>query len=445
MSKDEEYLGVGMADALITYLSNVKGMVVRPTSAVRHYTGAPHDVLASGHALRVDAIIEATMQRARDRVRVTVQLVDVRTSAPIWAERFEEAFTDLFALQDAIAQRVATSLVPQLSRAERRRLQVRRTASLDAYHAYLRGRYHWTKRDGEGLQRAMRWFRQAIDLDPTYALAYVGLADCFVILRSLGWPAAPDAAAVANAAVSRALDIDDSLGEAHATRGMLRMFWDWDWQGAETSFQRAIELAPNYAVVRNWYANYLAAVGRFDDSIRQARHAVVLDPMSTIWCAGVGNMLLLARRYEEAVRQAQSALDMEPRFVIAHWVLGMAYEQLGDVTRAVEAFRYADECSGSNLLSRGLLGRILAVSGRDDEARGMLADLTSRDAAKSAPPEAVALIHAGLGDTEAAFDWLEGAAHAGAFFLTYLNVSPLFDSLRSEPRFGALQRLVRLA
>lgn len=326
---------------------------------------------------------------------------------------------------------------------ERRR--VHRTANLEAYHAYLKGRHYWLKRDADGLRAAMGFFRRAIDLDPTYALAYVGLAECFVILRGHCWPTAPDALVSARAAAAKALEIDDTIAEAHATLGMIRMAFEWDWLGAERSLCRAIELAPEYAAARNFYANYLAAQGRFDDAIREAQQAVRFDPLSVMWRVGVGHMLVLARRYEEAVVTELNALEIEPHFWLAHWALGMAYEQLGDLPRAAAALRNADDFSGGNLMVRGLLGRILALCGHIDEARGILKDLTMRDARDGVPAEVVGMVHAGLGDMDAAFDWFDRAAREGSYLLSFLQVSPLFDALRSHQRFGTLQRHVRLA
>ena len=223
------------------------------------------------------------------------------------------------------------------------------------------------------------------------------------------------------------------------------MLSERDWLNAERSFCCAIELAPDYATARNWYANYLATQRRFDDAIREAQKAVVLDPLSATWRMGVGHMLFLARRYEEAVETELNALDMDSHFWLAHWVLGMAYEQLGDRPRAAVGLQHADDFSRGNLMVRGLLGRILALCGRIDEARGILKDLTTRNARDAAPAEAVGMVHAGLGDMNSAFDCFDHAAREGSYLLSFLNVSPVFNSLRSHQRFRTLQRLVRLA
>ena len=328
-------------------------------------------------------------------------------------------------------------------RTERRR--VHRTASLEAYHAYVKGRHYWSKRDVDGVRAALGYFRQAIDLDPTYALAYVGLAECFLVLRGHCWPCAPDALLTAKAAASRALEIDDTIAEAHAALGMIRMTSEWNWAGAEQSFGCAIELAPDYATARNWCANYLAAQGRFDEAVREAAEAVRLDPLSVTWRMGVGHMLFLARRYAESVDAELSALEMDPQFWLAHWVLGLAYEQLGDQSSATVALQQAHDRSEGNLMVYGLLGRMHALCGRIDEAERILEELVVRPARQAPPAEIVGLIHASLGNTDAAFDCFHRAAREGSYLLSFLNVSPLFDSLRSRQRFGTLQRVLGLA
>lgn len=319
------------------------------------------------------------------------------------------------------------------------------TANPEAYHAYLKGRHYWSKRDADGVRAAIGFFRQAIDLDPTYALAYVGLAECFVLRWVHGWTTATDAVLTAKAAATRAIEIDDSVAEAHAALGVLRMMSERDWPGAGQSFRHAIELAPAYPTTRNWYANYIAAIGQTDDAVREAEHAMRLDPLNVTWRMGVGHMLFLARRYEEAVKKESEALDIDAQFWLSHWVLGMTYEQLGDLPRAVDALQRADDFSGGNPMARGVLGRMLALCGRVDDARGVLNDLTTRSADDAAPADTVAIVHAALENIDAAFDWFERAGREGSFLLSFLNVSPLFDSLRSHERFGSLRRLLRLA
>ena len=320
-----------------------------------------------------------------------------------------------------------------------------RTANIQAYHAYLKGRHAWARRDADSLRAAISCFRQAIDLDPTYALAYVGLAECFVVQRGHCWPGSPEVLVMARAAATRALEIDETLAEAHATLGVIQMVFEWNWAAAQQSFRCAIDLAPDYATTRNWYASCLAALGRLDEAILEAREAVRLDPLNVTWHMGVGHMLFLARRYREAIEVELNVLDVDPQFWLAHWILGLSYEQISDSTRAIEALQKADELSSGNLMVRGMLGRILGLRGSTDEACQLLDEILSRRGRDTAPAEIAGLIHAGLDDASAAFDCFERAAREGSYLLIFLNVSPVFDQLRSHQRFGALQRLVRLA
>ena len=325
------------------------------------------------------------------------------------------------------------------------RPHVHRTANLNAYHAYLKGRYYWSKRDGDGVRTAISFFRQAIDLDPTYALAYVGLAECYVLLRGHCWSSAADAYLIARAAATKALEIDDTVAEARATIGVIDMVADWNWDAAERALRSAIDLAPDYATTRNWYANWLAAQGRLDEALREAQEAVRLDALNSTWHMGVGYMLFLARRYEESIETEMKVLELDPQFWLAHWILGLGYAQVGDHAHAIAALRQADECSGGNLTVRGVLGWMLARCGKIDDARRILKDITSRRGRDVAPAEIAGMVHMGLGEADAAFDCFEQAAGNGSYLLSFLNVSPLFDSLRPHERFGRLQRLVRLA
>ena len=337
----------------------------------------------------------------------------------------------------------ATEVAGERAADEHRHVQ--RTANIQAYHAYLKGRHAWAKRDADSLRAAIFSFRQAIDLDPTYAVAYVGLAECFAVLRGHCWPSPPEALAIARAAAARALEIDDTLAEAHATLGLIQMVFEWNWAAAEQSFRCAIDLAPDYATTRNWYASCLAAQCRLDEAILEAQEAVRGDPLNVSWHMGVGHMLFLARRYREAIEVELNVLDLDPQCWLAHWVLGLSYEQIGESTSAIAALQKADELSGGNLMARGMLGRILGLHGSADDARRLLDEIMSRRGRDTAPAEIAGLIHAGLDATSAAFDCFERAAHEGSYLLSFLNVSPVFDQLRSHPRFGGLQRLVRLA
>jgi len=444
MPPDEEYLGLGLADALITRLSNIANLQVRPTSTIRQSATLPPNIVAIGRLLRVDALVEGTIQHLAERIRVTVQLVDVRSGTPVWAERFEERFNDLFAVQDAMTQRIAASLVPRLTRADAVRLANRSTTNPAAHREYLKGRYHWNKRTGDGVRRSLDHFRTAIAIDPAYALAYLGIADCYVVLGHYGWWMPRQAASAARAAALRALELDETLATAHATLGTIYTAPDCDWDGAARAFRRAIELAPNDAKTRNWYANHLACLGRLDEAVSQATRAVDLDPLNLTWNMGIGHMLYLARRFEEAIEQERRTLDMDDRFAQAYWILGLCSEQIGRPADAVEALRRAADLSGGNPLLTGLFARACALAGHAREARAALATLLADNRSRYVAADAVGLTYAGLGDIDEAFDWLDVAAEHGCYSLTFLQVSPVFDPLRGHARFARLVRTLHL-
>ena len=443
ISPDDEYLGLGLADALITRLSNIPEILVRPTSSVRRHMNTAN-VFALGRQLRVDALVEGTVQRLGDRIRVTVQLVDLRRSAPVWAERFEQGFTDLFTLQDNIAARIVQSLAPRVTTSGRSRLATRATENGDAYNAYLKGRYHWNKRTLESLTRAIDFFRVAIERDPNYALAYLGLADCYVVLDVHGWILPREAVSQGRAAALRALELDDGLAEAHAALAAFLAVPECNWAGAEQAYRRALELAPNDGKTRNWYANLLAAVRRLEEAVVEAKHAVRLDPLNLAWNMGVGHMLYLARRYEDAIEQELRTLEMDEHFAMAHWILGLCYEQVGRLSESIDALRRAEQYSGHNAFMHGLFGRANALAGRPDDARAVLNVVLAGNESGYVPADAVAVIHAGLGDRDSAFQWLNRAVDYGCYSITFLAVSPLFDSLRDDPRFDRLLRRLNL-
>ena len=260
----DEYLGLGLADALITRLGNVPGTLVRPTSSVVRYTDPSLDPVAAGRQLKVDSVLDGKIQRSGDRIRLTVQLLRVDDGAPLWADRFDESFTDIFSVQDSISEQVTRALLLRLTAPEKQRVTRRYTANAEAYRAYLKGRYYWSKSTPEGLDKAIEAFQQAIEIDPNYALAYAGLADCYVFGSGLGRPLR-ERVPKARAAIEKALKIDDGLAEAYAPQAYIKLSYDWDWEGAERDFKRAIDLNPSYATARQWYAECLSFQGRSED------------------------------------------------------------------------------------------------------------------------------------------------------------------------------------
>lgn len=437
--EEDEYLGLGMADALITKLSNIRKINIRPTSAVRKYDAPDQDPVAAGRELRVEAVVEGGVQRVGDRIRVTVQLVSVRDGTPLWAEKFDERFTDIFAVQDRISEQVARSLPLSLSSAEKEMLSKRYTANSEAYQLYLKGRYFSDKRTEEGLKRGLEHFQQAIDLDPNYALAYAGLADSYILLSMYGALPPKESLPRAKAMATKALEIDEKLAEAHISLAFARMTNDRDWSGAEVEFKRAIELNPNHATAHHWYAEYLASVKRHDEAIAEIERAQELDPVSLIVHTEVGRHFYYARQYDRAIEQLRKAVEMDPNFARAHQYLGRTYVKKGMYEEAVAECQKAWQLDNTPR-TLGFLGYAYAVSGKRGAAQKVIEELKGESKRRYVSPYWIAVVYAGLGDTDGALEWLERLYEERSGFLIFLKVEPIFDSLRSDPRFADLLR-----
>jgi len=439
----DEYFGLGMADALITRLSRIRQIIVRPTSAVFKYDGGRPDAAEAGRELRVEAVLEGSIQHSGNRIRVSVRLVSVSEEATLWADQFDQKFTDIFAVEDAISQQVAEALTLRLTGEEKERLKKHYTENAEAYQAYLRGRFFWNKRTTHWLKKGVEYFQQAVYRDPDYALAYVGLADSYTLLVT--WEALPpeEGFSKAKQAARSALAIDGALAEAHAGFAHT-LLHTWEWGTAESEFKRALDLNPGYGSAHQWYSEYLAAMGRFDESIAEIKSALALDPLSVNTNADVGRMLYLARRYDEAIGQLQQTVEMEPNFWLPRHLLGQVYIQKAMYEEALAEFQKAMDLSGKVALSVILIGHAYAVSGKRSEALAVVGKLEELSKQRYFSPYRVALIHAGLGDKDKAVEWLERAYEKCDANLIWLNVDPLLDGLRSDPRLANLVRRVGL-
>ncbi|MGI8897951.1 MAG: winged helix-turn-helix domain-containing tetratricopeptide repeat protein [Pyrinomonadaceae bacterium] len=441
---DEEYLGWGMTDALITRLSSVRQIMVRPTNAVHKYTVIGQDALAAGRELRVDAVLDGNIQRFGEQIRVTVQLVSVRDGRPLWAEKFDAKFTDIFAVQDSISDQVARALTLKLIGEEKQRLTKHYTEDIQAYQAYLKGRYFWNKRTEEGYKRAIEYFEQALERDPRYAQAYAGLADSYALLGSMGNAVLPRSEAMprARVAAEKALLIDETLAEAHASLAFVRMHYEWDWPGAEREFKRAIELNPSYATAHHWYAYYLVARGRTDESLAEIKRAQEIDPLSLIINTDVGEMYFFARQYDRAIEQCKKTLELDPEFNLAVRHLGWTYLQKGMHKEAIAELERSVSLSEGRRDSTALLGYAYAVAGKREEAKKVLAELKEIAKRSYVAPFELSLVYTGLNEKDQAFAWLEKAYDERSGSLILLNVDPASDGLRSDPRFADLVRRV---
>jgi DNA-binding winged helix-turn-helix (wHTH) protein/TolB-like protein/Flp pilus assembly protein TadD len=444
LTNDGEYLGLGMADALITRLGRTS-LLVRSTGAVQKYTVPGLDPVAAGRELQVDSVLEGSLQTSGDHLRTTVRLLRVGDGSTLWAGTFDERLPDIFSVQDSISQRVVEALALQLTEAQRSRLTRRDTSDSEAYQLYLRGRFFWNKRTREGFERGVSSFRQAVAKDPAYALAYSGLADSHVGMAFYHYAAPHAAMPLAREAAQKALEIDDSLAEAYASLAHVKTNYEWDWAEAERLSRKAIALEPDYATAHQWYGvHYLAPMGRLEEAIAETRRARQLDPLSPVFNAFVGASLYFARRYDEAIDECRKTIDLHPDFGVAHWYLGRAHLQKRQVPQALAGLQKAVTLSGGSPQMKGSLGVGYAVAGDRAAAERTLRELETLRAESYASALDLADIHVALGDHERAFGWLDQAAEERAFHLIYLKVWPELDPLRPDPRFQALIRRLGL-
>ncbi|MEP6911706.1 MAG: winged helix-turn-helix domain-containing protein [bacterium] len=422
---DNASLSLGIADALITRLGAIRKVVVRPTSSVSKYVDSNQDPVAAGRALGVDAVLDGSFQRVGGRVRVTLRLLEVGSGTQLWAGNFEEADTDLFKLQDSISQQVAEALSPNLSRDEKALLTKRQTQNSEAYAAYLKGNYFWNKR-GIEVPKGIEYFRKAIDLDPNFAQAYVGLAKVY----ATSTPHQVEAEAL----VEKALQLDNTLSEAHATQGFLRMFHRWDWAGASQALDRAIELDPNSSMAHHWKGVYLSLLGRLDEAKAEMQRALELDPLSLIIMSDIGQLYYFAREYDQAIEYCNRALTLDKEFWTAHVYLTYIYRAKGMEQQAFDEIlwtrqRNAEPGEGKRLTE------IFSRSGLKGVDKAYLERNLREGENKELPPISIAQLFLNAGDNEQALSRLTRSAAEREFLLPFISVDPYYDPLRAEPRF----------
>jgi serine/threonine-protein kinase len=440
---DAEYLSDGITESLINSLSQVPKLRVMARSTVFRYKGQEVDPQTVGRDLKVGAVLTGRVVQRGDTLIIGTELVDVENGWQLWGGQYNRKLSDIFAVQEEIAKEISEKLRLRLTGGQKKRLTRHHTENAEAYQAYLKGLYYWNKFTEEGLKKSIEHFRQAIEIDPNYALAYAGLAHTYHQLVGVYPPG--EVMPKAKAAAVKALELDGTLAEAHAALGWVRWRYDWDWPEAERAFKRANELNPNYAIGHGMYAMFLDSMGRFDESSTAHERARQLDPLSLIIDATVGLHLYLARRYDEAIERCRKTIEMDPNFFVAHARLGLAYEQKGMFEEAIAEFQKAITLSGGNTGSVAALGRAYALAGNRVEAQKVADDLTERSKREYIPPHSMALLYAGLGEPDQAFAWLEEAYEARSGSLSYLKVDPALDSLRSDPRFQDLLQRVGLA
>ena len=440
----DEALELGMADTLIAKLSNVNEITVRPLGAVRRFGGLEQDPFDAGRRLGVEAVLDGTVQRSGDRVGVRARLMHVGDGRQLWEGSFDVPFGDIFSVQDAISEKVTAALQPRLASAKEKRLAKHYTENVEAYQLYLRGRYHVLKLTLPEIQKGISYFQQAVAVDPSYALAHVGLADAY---RSefAGDMASTEVLPKAKAAAQKAIELDDTLADAHAELGFIIFWYDWDWGAAETQFKRALELDPNNADAHLFYAHLLSNTGRHAEALAEAKRARELDPLDLRVNTLEGQFLLHARRTDEALARLQKTLELEPNYYLARLVAASAYIEKGMYAEAINEARKAGEISGpSNTHPMRFLGYALAKSGREAEARALLEGMSKSSAERYVSAYNLALIYHGLGERDEALRWLERGYSQRDQMIVFLKVEPKWDGLRGDPRFQDLVRRVGL-
>ena len=432
-SSENAYFADGIKDEILTRLSKVAALKVVSRTSTQKFKHAPDNLRGIAQQLGVRNILEGSVQKSGETVRVTVQLINAQSDTHLWAETYDRRVTDIFQVESEVAERIASALAATLSDPEKLALKAKPTTNVEAHEAYLKGRYFWNKRTGEGFEKAGEYFRQAIAIDPNYAQAYAGLGDVYQFTAYDAVSRTP-LYAKAREAARKALTLDEMLAEPHASLGLLAMNFDWDWATAEKEFRRAIELNPNYPTAHHWYAEFLAAVGRFDESLAQIHRARELDPLSLVINADMGKLLYYSRRYDDALKQLEETVKMDAGFPQAHIWLGSLYSTIGRYGDAIAAFQKVRE----NSWALGWLAYVYGISGQRNEAEKILAELERIAAEGPIDPHIMLCVYLGLGDKDKAFAALEQEYEVRSLGMTSLKVNPWYDGLRSDPRFTDL-------
>jgi len=435
---EEEYFADGLTEALITSLAKIGALrVISRTTAMQYKR--PHKPLPQiARELQVESIVEGTVLRSGDRVRVTAQFIDARTDSHIWAESYERDLRDILALHSDLARAIAGQIQIALTPAEQSQLGRGRPVHPEAYEAYLKGRYHWNRRSGDDLKKAIEYFQRAIDKQPNYAPAYTGLADCAGIAGFWSFAAPAEGCGKAKAAALRSLELEETA-EAHASLGWAVMHYDWDLSAAEREFQLAIQENPLYAHAHQWYGHCLGCMGRFDEAYKELRHAIQLEPLTLIISTSYAGVSWFGRQWDQGIEQTKKTLDLDPNFVGGRWALARCYDAKGMTDSAIAYAQEAIALSHNTLvLFIADLGHAYASAGKKEEAIGVLRELAKIGKQRYIDPCLTAHIYVAMAEKESAFEWLDRAFETRSTWVPYLPMDPWFDPLRDDPRFEAL-------
>jgi TolB-like protein/DNA-binding winged helix-turn-helix (wHTH) protein/Tfp pilus assembly protein PilF len=440
---EEEYFADGLTEELITSLGKIRALHVTSRTSVMRYKRTNESLPQVARELNVDGIVEGTVQRSGDRVRITAQLIHAPTDHHLWSESYDRELKDVLAVQDEVARAIANEIKITLTPQEQMSLTAVRSVNPRAYEAYLKGRYYWNKRTAEGIKKASDYFQQAINQQPDYGIAYSGLADCNSGLAWHGFVSPTEALPRAKAAALKAIEIDPTSGEAHASLALV-LSHQRNWAVAENEFMRALQLNPRYANAHHWYGDYLSIVGRQEEALVEAKRAFELDPLSPMINTWLGLRYYHARRYDEAIEQGRKILEFDPSFAPAHLLLGQAYVQKGLHAQAISELQSATSLSGESPIYMAQVGVAYAAAGRNAEALSVIDQLQKVARQSYVSSYGLAQIYAALGDKQHAMKWLQSAYDERAVWMAYLKVDPVLDSVRSERRFQDLVRQMGL-
>jgi serine/threonine-protein kinase len=441
---DNEYFSDGITDELISVLTRVSGLRVASRTSAFSFKGKDADVRTIGHRLNVAVVVEGSVRRSGKTLRITAELTNVDDGYNIWAGTFEREMENVFAVQEDISRAIVDQLTGALVTETGATLVRRYTDNVEAYNLYLRGRYFWGRRTPEAVQSALRCYTEALAKDSEYALAYAGLADAYITLSQFQYVPPREVFPKAEEAARKALELDETLAEAQNSLAHVQEVYYWDWEKAEQDYVRALALNPNYGTCHAWYADFLMATGRVDESFAEMKRALELEPLSVPIASQAATLHLRARHYDEAIAQYQALLELDPQYLVAYLYLGFAYAYNGMLEKATITLRRAVEHIGPLPVFMAALGHVLGLAGENEQARGILEQLRSGATERYVPPAFFAVVHAGLNEVDDAFAWLEKSYEERSVILVWLGVEPYFDNLRRDPRFYALLKRMRL-
>ncbi len=449
--REQDYFCDGMAEEIINTLTHVEGLRVVARTSAFSFRGKNTDIREIGRRLNVGTILEGSVQKSGNRLRITSQLTSVADGYHLWSEKYDRDMgqlccpEDIFGIQDEISLTIVNKLKVKLFGEEKAKLTKRHTEDLDAYGLYLKGRYFWNKRTEDSLKKAAGYFEQAIERDPGYALSHVGLADSHILLAEYSFVPPKEAFPKARSAVMKALSIDQTLAEARTSLAFIKTLSDWDWIGAEREFQQAIKFNPGYATAHQWYGEHLTMRGKWVEALEELQRAQELDPLSLVVGVALAvGVLCGPRQYDRVIEESQKVLELDPNFGGALNALGIAYREKAMYEEAIQAFRKARTFDEGNTWVRAGLGHAYAVSGKNSEAQEVLHELEQLSKRKYVPPDNIALVYLGLGEKDLTFEYLEKAYQDRCVGMPWLRADPVFDSLRSEPKFKALLERIGL-